>query len=61
MLSILHSDMIHTAISIVLLHLIGIPWLLWLLVCSSYRVCLLHRALISKVPLLSAVEARSTG
>jgi hypothetical protein len=53
--------MIHMAISIVLLHLIGIPWLQWLLVCSSDRVHLLHRAPISKVHVLSAVEAWTNG
>jgi hypothetical protein len=52
---------VHAAISIVLLQLIGIPWLQRLLVCSSNGVRLLHRTLISKVVVLPAVEARSTG
>jgi hypothetical protein len=54
-LSIRHDDVVHMAISIVLLHLIGIPWLQWLLVCYSNRVHLLHGASISKVPVLPAV------
>jgi hypothetical protein len=61
LLSILHGDVVHVAISIVLLHLIGIPWLQRLLVCSSNGVHLLHGALISKVPVLPVVEAHTIG
>jgi hypothetical protein len=61
LLSILRSDVVHVAISIVLLHLIGIPWLQQLLVCSSDRIRLLHGAMISKVPVLPVVEARTIG
>jgi hypothetical protein len=61
LLSILRGDGVHTAISIVLLHLIGIHWMQRLLVCSSNGVHLLHGAPINKVPVLSAVEAQTMG
>jgi hypothetical protein len=40
--------MVHTTISIVLLHLIGVPWLQRLLVCSSNGVRLLHGHRLAK-------------